>query len=540
MDLSIDQIKERTWDNIVIGTGIGSAVLGHALAKSGQSVLFCEKGLSRLNTGRFPEESISRITEPSALNAIFKQSGRSTDALNDRSRFISKRLFPLLGSGAGGSSALYGMAFERFFPCDFTPGRYKESSSHSTAPDRWPITYDDLVPYYEKAESLFKVRGAADPLKPADRFQYREPRAPHPINLQLMDELKKQGLHPYLLPKAYDDVPGCETCQGILCAKNCKNDAFKICLQPAISEFNAALLLDCEVVKLEANDAEVTRAVVSIRGEIFTLKAKRFILGAGAIHTPQLLLKSKSAIWPRGLANSSGVVGKNLMRHLIDVYSLSFPNTDGSTKPLKEIAFNDFYYRNGVKLGTVQSFGAFPPAQAIVQDLARKLELNSRALSAFIVRKLNSPIARQVSKLTDSSTVLAATLEDFPYIDNQVSLHTTGELELRYKLRSADRKRLRILRKEVATLLAPYRPRRLSFAHNNELLGHVCGTCRFGDDPTTSVLNRYNQTHDLKNLYIVDASFFPTSGGTNPGLTIAANALRVADHMLSDTSGAGS
>jgi choline dehydrogenase-like flavoprotein len=132
--------------------------------------------------------------------------------------------------------------------------------------------------------------------------------------------------------------------------------------------------------------------------------------------------------------------------------------------------------------------------------------------------------------------ILAATLEDFPYADNRVEPARTdaqgARLAIEYRVRDADRARIAAFRKKMGEVLSGYSFKLIKQAENNQRIAHVCGTCRFGDDPATSVLDRNNRAHGLANLYVVDSSFFPSSGGTNPSLTIAANALRVADHLL--------
>jgi choline dehydrogenase-like flavoprotein len=150
------------------------------------------------------------------------------------------------------------------------------------------------------------------------------------------------------------------------------------------------------------------------------------------------------------------------------------------------------------------------------------------------------PVIRpQLNRLIETSITLAATLEDLPYTDNRVMAGRGGRAKilLQYRIHADDRRRLAIFRKLMKEVLRPLSYRVLPQADSNERIAHACGTCRFGDDPRTSVLNRNCRAHGLDNLYVVDSSFFPTSGGTNPGLTIAANALRVAEHLVGNTTG---
>jgi choline dehydrogenase-like flavoprotein len=136
--------------------------------------------------------------------------------------------------------------------------------------------------------------------------------------------------------------------------------------------------------------------------------------------------------------------------------------------------------------------------------------------------------------LVERRFILATTLEDFPYADNRVTPASEpgSRLAIRYRLHEGDRERIAAMRAAMKEVLTGYSYKLIKQAENNQRIAHACGTCRFGDDPATSVLDRNNRAHGLANLYVVDSAFFPSSGGTNPSLTIAANALRVADHLL--------
>ena len=125
-------------------------------------------------------------------------------------------------------------------------------------------------------------------------------------------------------------------------------------------------------------------------------------------------------------------------------------------------------------------------------------------------------------------------MEDLPYPENRIAPADTGDgLVLEYHLCPQERVRIEAWRRRLATILKPYRFLRIKQAENNERIAHACGTCRFGSDPRTSVLDPNNKAHGISNLHVVDGSFFPSSGGINPALTIAANALRVADRIIS-------
>ncbi|MBN1932684.1 MAG: GMC family oxidoreductase [Desulfobacterales bacterium] len=537
-------LVQRKWDVIIVGTGMGGATLGYALAKAGKSVLFCEKGRSHLSDmralcGDYAETFFARPEVPQPKHCeILGRAGRCWEEVEDLSTARSRRFIPFIGSGTGGSSAIYGMAMERFFSADFTPRRHYQDTTESTLPDCWPITYEELQPYYEEAERLYRVRGTPDPLRGNETSELLPPPSPCPGSRELEDFLRAKGLHPYRLPSACEYVSGCQGCQGFLCGHDCRNDSARICLEPALTQFSAHLLDDCEVLKLEATQSAVRGVVCSWHRHELTLRAKIVVLAAGALATPRILLDSASPAWPYGLANDSGLVGKNLMRHYIDLYAVFPKIREGLPGNLKEIAFNDFYIDGGQKFGTVQSFGAMPPGPVIVESMEQELR-DSPLPSAAWLFKLAKPVVKSIlGHLFSRSIILAAIMEDLPIKDNRVMLseqpdsHGRSRLIIKYRSRESDSARIKAFREKLRAILKPYRFMLIKQAENNERLAHVCGTCRFGLDPNESVLDANNKAHGLSNLYVVDSSFFPSSGGTNPGLTIAANALRVSEKML--------
>ena len=534
------------WDAIVIGTGMGGATLGHALARRGQRVLFCERGASHLAEpgslkGAYPELHAGRrgAVLDAGSAALLASAGRDSSTVVDASGERPHRFAPYIGSGTGGSSALYGMALERFAPSDFEPRANYPQANEATLVDAWPVRFDAFCEHYAAAEALYRVRGTADPLnRTAHPPQYAA--SPPPLTsgaAELFAHLRAGGLHPYPLPMACEFVPGCECCQGYLCDRGCKNDSASICLAPALRDHGATLLDRCEVLRIDADRSRATGVVCRWRGTEITLRGKRVILAAGALQTPNLLLRSRSALWPDGLANGSGWVGRNLMRHCIDLYLVA-SNPRDAAEPFdnrpKEFAFNDFYSSGHTKLGSVQSFGRLPPGSmlfgSLVQDL-RDGALPWAAGPLALARPLLQPV---LQRLVDRSITLATTMEDLPYADNRVQAAESGppgDIRIAYRLRAHDHARVERFRSLMSDTLKARRWRRVKQAENNQRLAHVCGTCRFGTDPRTSVLDPSNRCHELDNLYVVDSSFFPSSGGTNPSLTIAANALRVAGHL---------
>jgi choline dehydrogenase-like flavoprotein len=530
------EAERVVWDVIVVGTGMGGGMLGYQLARSGRKVLFVEKGRSTLpGTPGTIRAAVPELAEPRAYRSestyydALARAGRTTDEIEDISGRTSKRFVPFIGSGTGGSSALYGMVCERFFADDFTPRQNFRDPGNSTVPEAWPLSYDQMRPWYAEAEKLLGVRGAPDPLRP-EAANVDLPAAPpfSPDNQAVVNYLTGRGLHPYHLPMACDYTDNCATCQTYLCPQLCKNDAARNGLLPAVTEHGAHLLAECRVVRLEADRTQVRQVICQHRSDMLALKAKVVVLAAGALVTPVLLLNSRSGDWPRGLANGSDWVGRNLMRHLLDPIEI-WPYPGHKTRAAnKEIGLNDFYFWEGQKYGTVQSFGAIPP----MEWLTNRPGWQGKAL------RLMSPAVRQIyERFFNGGLVLAAIMEDLPYLDNRVlpsnqpSLDGRQRLRIQYRLHPSETERRTAFLSQLNEVLDPFRKRSVGSGTDNANLGHVCGTCRFGTDPKTSVLNPQNRTHEVDNLYVVDTSFFPSSAGLNPSLTVAANALRVAAHV---------
>jgi choline dehydrogenase-like flavoprotein len=297
---------------------------------------------------------------------------------------------------------------------------------------------------------------------------------------------------------------------------------------PAVTDHGAQLLTDARVVHLEADRTGVRQVICEHPSGRLALKAKVVVLAAGALATPALLLNSRSGDWPRGLANGSDMVGRNLMRHLLDPIMVWPEPGSKITEANKEIGLNDFYFHEGQKYGTVQSFGAIPPMEWLT---------NRPGPQAKALRVMSPAVRRVYEKFFKGGLILASMMEDLPYADNRVLLSdqsgTDGRQRMRihYRLHTGETERHTAFLRLFKETLKPFRTRGLGSGKENSNMGHVCGTCRFGTDPKTSVLDAQNRAHEVDNLYIVDTSFFPSSAGLNPSLTVAANALRVAEHL---------
>jgi choline dehydrogenase-like flavoprotein len=503
-DVQIDVSRE--WDVIVIGSGIGGATLARCLAQQGLRVLILEKG-RRVSSAidqtehTSSEERVARGWWPMPVSE--KRPGGS-----------HARFFAPIGCAVGGTSIHYAAALERMADTDFQSLRNGNGSSV------WPITYAELVPFYEAAEKLYRVKTT---------FDVDAMRRLSDWDQAMIENLRQRGLRPDLLHVAIDYDENCLECIGRICPRGCKADAFSACLKEALSHPSCQLLENCDVQSLDAN-AESVRAVHAIyEGRQASFKARVVVVCAGALQSPVILLKSANDIWPDGLANRSDQVGRNLMFHTSDVFAVWAPRRfDRVGRQKKAISVRDFYIHQGDRLGYVQSMGIDIGRGAIavhLKNVLRRMGVRSELLLSILV-KLPSHIA---AAILGNASVFAAMTEDDADPGNRICLdpEEPNGAYFTYTIANDLRRRAEALRSAFQAAIRPWRLVPLSPALSMNY-GHPCGTCRFGEDPQTSVLDKNCKAHGLANLFVVDSSFMPRSGAVNPSLTIAANALRVA------------
>jgi choline dehydrogenase-like flavoprotein len=496
----------KRWDVIVVGSGIGGATVAHALALKGLDVLVLEKGM-RVPSTVDPEQG----TEPGVRMA---RGWWPMPVSERRSDGSYESFFAALGCAVGGSSIHYGAALERMAPTDFQPLRSSRGDLTS-----WPVAYEDFLPYYEAAETLYRVQMTSEAtmsrLSQWDRA--------------LMDRLRRNGLHPEVLRVGIRYDEQCEECIGRVCPRNCKADAWSACLEEALRRDNCTLLQNCDVQSLEATGTSVKAVRAVCDGKEMLLHGRVVVLSAGAFRSPLVLLRSAGSAWPAGLANASDQVGRNLMFHTSDLFAVWAPRRyDQRGRQKKAISVRDFYLLEGERLGYVQSMGIVIGRGAIaahLKNVMRRHGIRSERLLSLLA-KIPSHLG---AALLGGAGLFAGATEDDPHPDNRVILdpERPDGIRFTYTITHDLRRRADALRDKFASAIKPWRLARLSAALTMNY-GHPCGTCRFGEDPGASVLDRDCKAHGLGNLFVVDASFMPRSGAANPSLTIAANALRVA------------
>jgi choline dehydrogenase-like flavoprotein len=513
------KVAARRWDVIVIGTGIGGGMIGRRLAETGLSVLFVEKG-------PLGHRTESQVLRDDLTDYVARQTRgfwpTPIETRIDGGR--PHRFFAPLGSGVGGSSVFYAAATER-------PERHDLESTNALPHPTggWPVGYDAFRPYFDQAEDLLSVRGEADPLS-----DLPAPSLPAPALTEaeaaLFRDLRAVGLHPYRAHEALRRLPGCSDCLGRKCPRPCKMDGRSAGVEPALETGRAMLLADCAVEELIESGGRISQIRVRAEGRELFLQADVFVLAAGALHSPNLLLRS-TGTHAAGCANSSGLVGRGLMFHLSELVALWPRRGSPPVGATRTLSFRDLYTQDGQRLGLVQSMGVAADAGQIAVYLKGMLA-RSRFRRVPGVSRLATLVARGAAGVFGSATVLVGLLEDLAYSENRVAPHPDDpEVPvISYRISDELKRRRALFRQRLRERLGPHRQIFLTFGPSLNF-GHPSGTLRFGSDPATSVLDADCKAHDLDNLYVADASFMPTSMGVNPSLTIAANALRVGDRI---------
>lgn len=523
------------WDVAIIGTGMGGGTIGHQLAKAGMKVLFIEMGGQYEKNEGHSNSWGSKIQKQfnSEFESIeLRKSGRLNEKILFHSQTKSEKMYLPLGCGPGGSTVLYGAALERMKRIDFDCSIKNEDTNDSNFPTRWPIDYDAFCQYYAKAELLYKVRGTPDPLDPDDDHQLPMPPTACGRDEFLMKTWLNQGLHPYKMHIGISYIEGCEECLGVICNRECKSDSATNALKPALQKFGASLLLNCRVLKLNTSKTAAKSIEAIYKGKKIRINSKVIIVAAGAINSPALLQRSVSSHWPNGLGNDYDLVGRNLMFHTSDFFAVWPKGAHDNKGPHKTIALNDLYVHQNRKLGCFQSVGVEIKSGQIFHYFKMIFLKWTWPLKNITLQILRLP-AYFISLFFRNAGLFATIIEDYPYYHNRVKAEADTEfgIEIHYKKSKELLDRIQLSRRAIHKTLKPCRSMLLN-GDENLNYGHPCGSCRMGISPNTSVLTSDCNIHGVENVYVVDASFFPTSSGVNPSLTIAANALRVADIII--------
>jgi choline dehydrogenase-like flavoprotein len=510
-----------SYDVVIIGTGAGGGTLARHLAPSGKRILLLERG------DWLPRELQNWL----ARDVFVENRYISADTWYDEK---GKPFQPQVHYFVGGATKLYGAALYRLRKEDFGELRHHDGISPA-----WPISYDELEPYYSKAEELYQVHGARgeDPTEPPASAPYPFPAVSHEPRIQLLhDDLEKAGYHPFHAPcgilldeenTPYSTCIRCAECDGFPCLVHAKSDAEVLGVRPALEYPNVTLWTNAEAVLLGTNEAgsEVTEVVVSRNGELEHVHGDVVVVSCGAANSAKLLLRSASEKHPNGLANGSDQVGRNYMFHASSAV-LALSREENPTRYQKTLGLNDFYLGSDefdFPLGSIQMIG-----KSQAQMFRGEKPGETKLAPEWTLER----VAKHAIDFWLST-------EDLPMPDNRVTLDKDGNVRLSYTPNNDEPKKQ--LYNKLKSMLGPLGMNADHLIHRFAYMktdipvagcAHQAGTCRFGDDPAFSALNRDCRAHEVDNLYVVDTSFFPSIGAVNPALTAMANALRVGDHVL--------
>jgi choline dehydrogenase-like flavoprotein len=508
------------YDVIIIGTGAGGGTLAHTLAPSGKRILLLERG-----------DFLPREMDNWSPDAVFIDGKYiSPDTWYDTD---GQPFQPQVHYFVGGATKLYGAALYRLRPQDF--GEIAHMDGPSPA---WPLDYDDFEPWYTRAEWLYQVHGVRDedPTEGPWSKPYPWPAVSHEARLQeIVDALKNKGYHPFSAPvgimldeadRARSNCIRCAWCDGYPCLVHAKCDAEVIGVRPVLDLPNVSLLVNAEVVNLQTDPTgrSVTGVVVERDGEREVYSADVVAVCAGAANSAKILLRSANGRHPNGLANGSDQVGRNYMFHNCRAVA-ALAKEANETVFQKTLGINDFYLAGPDRpwpLGNIQMIG----------------KSNAGAMKGEEPKLTKLAPRWSLQDVAEHSVDWWLTTEDVPKPENRVTVDDDGNVHLAYT--STNDKEAEGLYEELKTVL-----NHVGLAQHHVLdknfymcmnvpiagVAHQAGTCRFGTDPSTSVLDVNCKAHELDNLYVVDTSFFPSIGAVNPALTAIANAMRVGEHL---------
>lgn len=485
---------------VIIGSGMGGATAALALAQRGIEVLVLERGQ------RLPREP--QNWSPGAVfgQRRYRTSERWVDGHGDG-------FSPGVHYHVGGNTKVYGASLPRLREADFGALEHHEGVSPA-----WPLTYAELEPHYARAEQIYGVHGNAgeDPTEPWRSGPFPFPALEHePYISALAQRLRVQGVTPCANAMAVDWRPGggCvrrRTCDGFPCLRAAKGDAEVRAVDPALATGHARLATGVRVRRLIADRSgmRVDRLLADGPEGPIEVRGERYVLAAGAVNSAALLLASADARHPRGLANGSDQVGRNFMMHnnahivAVDLHRRN------DVRFQKTLSVNDFYLDggDGRPLGTMQLIG----------------KVQGVMMRASAPRLVPLPLLDLVASRSVEWLIMA---EDLPDPANRVTVTAPGAITTARSARGTSTHE-RLIRRARALLRGAGYEVVLVQRFDISMNSHQCGTARAGTDPDTSVLDPWGRAHELDNLWVLDASFFPSSAAMNPALTIAAVALR--------------
>lgn len=483
-------------DIVIVGSGMGGATLAAGLAPTGARITILERG------HRIPDDAPARDPWRIYTNSAFRSAETWLDEEN-------RSFEPGNYYNVGGNSKLYGAVLIRYRAEDFEELEHFEGVSPA-----WPFSYDELAPWYDAAEKLYRVRGdtASDPTEPAHKEAYPFPPVPDEPAIHIARKrLEQAGVKPFSLPLGVDidrwlsaGKTGWDGYPDLRCGKM---DAETCGLETALAHENVTLVTGAEVTGLKADPAsgKIDTVHYTKDGVEITLTPSIVAVCAGAVQSAALLLRS-------GIANSSDYVGRCFMNHNATAMIAVDPRYRNDSVYQKTFGLNDWYLadnNDGKPLGNVQLLGRVTP------DI---LKIQVPQLPGFAARWISS-----------HALDLYLISEDLPDPESRIVLKN-GKIQLIWRRSNMEAHR-QLVSRTKGTLRKAGFPVVLSRLFDGRVPSHQCGTLRLGNDPTTSVLDPDCRSWDHPNLFVTDAAALPTSAAVNPALTVAALALRTANSI---------
>ncbi len=536
---------DKEVDFVIVGSGAAGGVLAKELSQSGFQVVVLEQGQWR------SEEDFSHdefdVLFNGGLAGGEDQAGTQTFRQSDEEEAEERDGFQpaWYARTVGGSSVHFSANFWRFRPLDFKEKTLLGPISGTSFED-WPISYEELEPYYTKVDWEIGVSGAPGPFDPPRSKPYPLPPMPVKSSGVLFEKgAKKIGLNPQVAPVAILSQPyrgrascvNCGFCMGFGCETGAKSSSLSAMIPLAMASGRCELRSDCTVYRLQTNDKGRVDEVLYLDkdGKQRSQRAKAVIVSANGLETPRLLLMSESPRFPQGLANSSGLVGKNLMFNSHAAVNATFEHQLNEYKGIQCTRISHDFYETDPRRGFYGGGGLdgrplflampifysqlFPPS-----DMPRWGQDFKEYLADSFTRSMTVVGATTSLAMESNNVTLDPTVRDryglpaarMTYLDHDDDLAMGRFLQGK----AIDMMEAAGARKVVAEESGP-----------TTVSAHLMGTCRMGNDPATSVVDRYHRSHDVPNLFICDGSSFVTSGRGQPTMTIQALAFRAADHI---------